>query len=144
MLHHTLKHGICPGELARILGLAIDKHRHILLAVPGDMRNLNVPVEKLLGALGAKQLFNERETTVLRRGVEKTVHLASLCGCSSFQTGSIVLPWLPPDNVAKALDRYPSADTYFIPSDGPGAPYRAPGRDELSRYLATYPNSKAI
>ncbi|SHM12444.1 hypothetical protein [Phytopseudomonas punonensis] len=144
MLYHTLKYGICPDELVRVLGLAMDKHRHTLLAVPRDIRNLNAPLEKLLGAMTAKQLLNEHEVTVLRHGGERTIHLVSLCGCSSFQTGSIVLPWLPPDNVVKARDRYPNADTYFIPGDGPGAPYRALGRDELSRYLATYPNSKAI
>lgn len=144
MLYHSLTYGICPDELVRVLGLAMARHHDTLLAVPGDMRNLDAPLVKLLGATSATQLFNEREATVLMKGSEKAIYLISLCSCSSFRTGSIVLPWLPPDNVAKARSRYPSADTYFIPSDGPGAPYRAPGRDELSRYLAIYPQSTAI
>ncbi|WP_147177603.1 hypothetical protein [Pseudomonas sp. AG1028] len=144
MMHHTLKHGSCRQEFSRVLGLAMSKHDDIML-VPGNITGLRDHLEKLLGSAFAKRLLDERQATLsLPNGAKKTIHLASLSGCYGFEDGAIVLPWVPLQTVSLAEQKHPRSDKFYIPNDGPGTPHRAPGRDELSRYLSSYPRSKAV
>lgn len=145
MMYHTVKHGFYPDEFARVLRVAMNKNDHTLVAVPGNIDSLTAPIERLLGAAVAKRLLEEREAIVALPGAPvKKLYLASINGCTSFQKGSVVLPWTPLDTVSKAAAKHPSSDTFFIANDGPGTPYRQPGKDELTRYKTSYPKSTAV
>ena len=144
MMHHTLKYGACLQEFSRVLDLAMKKHDEVML-VPGIISSLNEHIEKLLGPVFARRLFDERQATLtLPSGKKKTIHLASLSGCYGFEDGAIVLPWVSLQTVSLAEEKHPRSDKFYIPNDGPGAPHRAPGRDELSRFLTSYPRSRAV
>lgn len=144
MMHHTLKHGTCLQEFSRVLELAMEKHDEIML-VSGVLSSLSEHIEKLLGPAFARRLFNERQATLtLPGGARKTIHLASLRGCYGFEDGAIVLPWVCLQTVSLAAQKHPRSDKFYIPNDGPGTAHRAPGRDELSRYLTSYPRSRAV
>ncbi|MDH0334636.1 hypothetical protein [Metapseudomonas otitidis] len=142
MKYHSTNPSDRPQELLRAIQLATSLAEHVLLVSPSTIDGLNDQLGKALPEEFAKKLFKHRQVVIPFSDTHKcTYYLSTTSTKSAFSSGVVVLPWASLHTVDWAVRTFSSSHTIFIPNEDPNSSIRGEGKDELTQYQLSYPES---
>lgn len=139
MQFHSTEHLERRNEFARVLAIAAQGTSQLLIVSPDRIDSLEDFLKAFFGDALAKEL---RKNKSIQINDHLTVFLEAKKQDSGFKRGHVFLPWASMNTVEQAMKDGRAISTFYIPHSGPNS---GPGTvDELKKYLARYPGSKAV